>query len=135
VINAIMVFMGALHVVILANAVGWALPVEKLVPAGVGLLFVMLGNYLSRVQPNWFLGIRTPWTLSSDKVWRKTHRIGGALFVVGGIGMVALAFLPPAIVLPVLIAIIALVAGVPIVLSYIFWRKEQGNLAPPADHS
>ena len=134
VMNAILVFMGAVHAVILGNGVGWALPVEKLVPAGVGLLFAMLGNYLSRVQPNWFLGIRTPWTLSSDKVWRKTHRIGGALFVVGGIGMVAIAFLPPAIAFHALVAIVVLVAGVPVVLSYIFWRKEHSGLTPPVDH-
>jgi uncharacterized membrane protein len=128
-INGILVFIAALHLVVLANGVGWPVPVGKLVPAGVGLLFVMLGNYLSRVQPNWFLGIRTPWTLSSDQVWRKTHRIGGAFFVIGGIGMVAAAFVPPAMVFPVLIAIVTLVAVVPVVLSYVFWRREQGNVA------
>jgi len=53
---------------------GYLVQVDRLLPIGVGLLFAFLGNYLTRIEPNWFIGIRTPWTLSSDAVWRKTHR-------------------------------------------------------------
>lgn len=127
IINGILVFIGAVHLVLLANGVGWHVPVGKLVPVGIGLLFMLLGNYLSRVQPNWFMGIRTPWTLSSDQVWRKTHRIGGRLFVLGGIALAGVAFLPPALFVPALISVIVLVGVVPVVLSYFLWRKEQGD--------
>src|SRR2546422_10890198 len=59
------------------NGLGRPVAMSRLMPVAMGLLFVVLGNSLSRVQPTWFVGIRTPWTLSSDTVWRKTHRPGG----------------------------------------------------------
>ena len=127
IINGILVLLGALHLVLLANGIGWRVPVGKLVPVGIGLLFMLLGNYLSRVQPNWFMGIRTPWTLSSDQVWRRTHRVGGRLFVLGGMVLAALAFAPAALFVPMFISVIVLVGVVPVVLSYFYWRKEQGN--------
>src|SRR6266581_3323404 len=58
------------------NGLGYPVAMSRLMPVGVGLLFIVLGNSLARVQPTWFVGIRTPWTLSSDTVWRKTHRTG-----------------------------------------------------------
>jgi uncharacterized membrane protein len=63
--------------------------------AGISLFFVLLGNYLSTVPPNYFLGIRTPWALESDIVWLKTHRLVGRLFFGGGLGLVALTVLGP----------------------------------------
>jgi uncharacterized membrane protein len=77
------------------------------------------------VEPNWFLGIRTPWTLSSDTVWRKTHRTGAWLFVIGGVLMIACGFLKKTAVYVVFGFTIGLVAVVPIVLSYVLWRREQ----------
>ncbi len=123
--NAILLFLGAVHVVMIGAGLGWAVDMRRLVPVGIGLLFVLIGNYLSRVQPNWFVGIRTPWTLSSETVWRKTHRTGGWLFVIGGVLMVGLAFLPSVTFVPLLAVIIGLVAVVPVVQSYLLWRREQ----------
>lgn len=62
---------------------------------GIGLLFVVLGNYLPKVRSNFFVGIRTPWTLSSDEVWYRTHRVGGRFMVVMGLATMASAWLPP----------------------------------------
>ena len=56
----------------------------RLVIAGTGVLFIVLGNYLPKTRQNWFLGIRTPWTLSSEYTWEKTHRLAGRLFVLVG---------------------------------------------------
>jgi uncharacterized membrane protein len=75
--NAVIVFMLIAHGMIIATGLGYSVKIDRLMPIGVGLLFIVLGNYLTRVEPNWFVGIRTPWTLSSDTVWRKTHRMGG----------------------------------------------------------
>jgi uncharacterized membrane protein len=124
-INGIILLMGAIHVAVVGNALGAPVNVARLIPLSIGLLFVLLGRYFRRVEPNWFLGIRTPWTLSSDTVWRKTHRIGGWLFVIGGLLMMTCAFVANAAVYVVFGITIALVAVVPIVLSYVLWRREQ----------
>jgi uncharacterized membrane protein len=63
--------------------------------ASIALFFALLGNYLTTVQPNYFLGIRTPWALESDIVWLKTHRLVGRLFFGGGLVLAALAVLGP----------------------------------------
>jgi len=99
--------------------------VDRFMPIGVGLLLIVLGNFLTRVEPNWFIGIRTPWTLSSDTVWRKTHRTGGWLMVLAGFFIAASVFLPQGAFLPLLIAAILIMAVIPIVQSYILWKREQ----------
>ena len=70
------------------------LPVVTIL-ALAGLTVAGIGNYLTTVKPNWFVGIRTPWTLESDEVWQKTHRLGGRLMVVGGLLSVVLSIVVP----------------------------------------
>jgi uncharacterized membrane protein len=93
----------------------------------VGVLFAILGNYFQTVRPNYFIGIRTPWTLENEEVWKKTHRIGGRLWMAGGMLMAVLAFIIPnnlvlAITLGVLLTILVVV---PIVFSYTAFQKEK----------
>ena len=64
--------------------------------AGIAVFFALLGNYLTTVTPNYFLGLRTPWALESDIVWTKTHRLVGRLFFGGGLAAALLALLGPA---------------------------------------
>lgn len=73
----------------------------KLFGVGLGLLFVLMGNYLPRLPRNTFVGIRVPWTIASDVVWKRTHIVGGWLFVAGGALICALSLsgLPMHIVL------------------------------------
>lgn len=123
--NAVLAFSGLAHVLILANALGYPMQVDRLIPVGVGLLLAFLGNYLTRVEPNWFVGIRTPWTLSSDTVWRKVHRTAGWLFVIAGVVIAAGAFAPRSAFVPLCIATIVAAAGIPVVQSYILWKREQ----------
>ena len=124
--NTVCLFLLGVHVLVIASGLGYPVAMSRLLPAGMGLLFIVLGNYLSRVQPTWFVGIRTPWTLSSDAVWRKTHRTGGITFVVAGLVMVGAAFLSPTVNWIVLgIAVLGAVI-VPVVQSYVLWRREQG---------
>ena len=83
---AILAFLFLLHAGILGQALGWwGAYMDRLVIGGVGLLLVTLGNYLGKTTRNFFLGIRTPWTLASDEVWRRTHRLGGWLLVLAGL--------------------------------------------------
>jgi uncharacterized membrane protein len=125
--NAVIVFLLVAHAMILATGLGYSVRIDRLMPFGVGLLFIFLGNYLTRVEPNWFVGIRTPWTLSSNTVWRKTHRTGGGLMVIGGAVLAAGAFLPHGAFLPLLVTTLVIVAGIPIVMSYVLWRRERGR--------
>jgi len=122
--NAILLFMLAFHVVVILNGIGYPINLTRLVPIGLGLLFVVFGNVLTRVGPNWFMGIRTPWTLSNETVWRKTHRLGGWIMVAAGILMMLATLLPVTATIPVLV--VALIVGtvVPVVYSYLLWRKE-----------
>lgn len=97
--------------------------------AGLGLLFVILGNYMPRFRSNWFVGIRTPWTLSDDQVWRDTHRLAGRLWVLAGLIIVLGGLVSAAWSLVVFIVVIALAAGVPVVYSYLRYRQ----LHPPTE--
>ena len=62
------------------------------IPACVFLMLAFIGNFMINLKPNWFIGIRTPWTLSSDVVWRKTHQLGGRIWFYGGLICVFLIF-------------------------------------------
>src|SRR6266571_4132 len=123
--NAVLVFTGVAHALILVNGLGYTVQVDRLVPLGLGLLFAFLGNYLTRVEPNWFVGIRTPWTLSSDTVWRKVHRTAGWLFVIAGFVIAAGAFAPRRAFVSLFIATLVAAAGIPVVQSYVLWKREQ----------
>ena len=117
-------FMSGIALLVLLAASGRDVHMNEMVFAGIGLLFIVLGNYLGKVRKNFFIGIRTPWTLASDEVWSRTHRLGGWLFVLIGFFMFLNAFvqLPEAW----LIGSIVVVALVPLVYSYILYRKIAG---------
>lgn len=96
----------------------------------VGLLLVVLGNFLGKVRKNFFLGIRTPWTLASDEVWAKTHRLGGWCLVVAGIFMAIMGVAAPSVSWTIFV-VIAL-ALVPVVYSYFAYRHIEGFGPDPA---
>lgn len=85
---------GICYMTVQANG-GDAEPNEfvRFVIAGTGALFMIMGNYLPKTRQNWFLGIRTPWTLSSEYTWEKTHRLAGRLFFVAGFVSIIGAFI------------------------------------------
>lgn len=89
---ALAAFFAAILFVQLAAALGHPVPASRIVPASVLLLLAILGNYLSNLRPNYFAGIRTPWTLESPATWRATHRLGGRLMFFGAIVLLLLEF-------------------------------------------
>ncbi|GAB2539581.1 SdpI family protein [Spirosoma aerophilum] len=112
----------------MAGHQGADLPVIRILMGLVGFLFAGLGNYLTTVKPNWFVGIRTPWTLANETVWRKTHRLAGRLMVAGGLASMVLAFvLPSAYLISCILGLAGLVAIIPTVYSYIFFRQEKSH--------
>lgn len=122
-IYAVIVFFAALHVLIVAAALGYAINVGRVIPAAVGVLLVVIGNWMPKIRSTYLFGIRTPWTLTSDHTWRRTHRVGGRAFVVFGlVAIAASVLLPTAALLPVIGAGGALVAIGLIAYSYVVWR-------------
>jgi uncharacterized membrane protein len=77
-----------------AAALGADIDSGALVRVAIGVMFAVIGNFLGKLRSNYFIGIRTPWTLADDEVWRKTHRRGGAVFVAAGLLTAATAFVP-----------------------------------------
>jgi len=99
-----------------------------LLPA-MGLLFIFMGALLRRAKRNFFIGIRTPWTLASDRVWDRTHQLGSRLFIVSGILALVGAFFPGAVAYG-LVLVPALVSTlVVLIYSYFLWRAEQTTSA------
>ena len=123
--NAVLTFMLGVHLVALATALGMEVPMERVVPAGAGLLLLVIGNVLPRARQNWMFGIRTPWTLSSERVWERTHRVGGYCMVAAGLVVLASALLAPGTAsVALLVAAVAGASLVPLVYSYLAWRQE-----------
>ena len=91
-----------------------------------GMMFMLIVNVLPRLQPNWWIGIRTPWTLSSEKSWTRTHRFGGQLGIPTAILIILLAWVLPISKLMVLAAVgpILLWALITVVASYFYATKE-----------
>jgi uncharacterized membrane protein len=123
--NAVLVFLALTQVAIVGANLGWPVPVTRLTMAGVGALFVIVGRMMPRMQPNWFMGIRTPWTLSSETVWRKTHELGGRLMTWAGIAVVLGALLGGAFSVAIVVGAAVVAGAVSLVYSYLLWRREQ----------
>lgn len=90
----------------------------------VGLLYAASGNYFKTLQPNYFIGIRTPWTLESEEVWKKTHQLSGVIWFVGGILLALSGFLFPAeFMFDILIAITVILIAIPVIYSFVIYKK------------
>ena len=111
-------------VVALQAAIGADINISKVVFVCVGLLFIFIGNFMGKFRKNFFIGIRTPWTLSSDEVWGKTHRVGGWCMVAAGLLMGAGAFIATDLEW-LIFGVISLVL-IPVVYSYFAYRSLEG---------
>jgi uncharacterized membrane protein len=118
-------FLFALHVAAVLTALGSEADITAVATIGSGVLFVVIGNYLGKTRSNWFFGIRTPWTLSSDRSWARTHRAGGLLFVLIGLAVVAVTL---AVGAQVALWVMLGSLGVGVVAlfgySYVVWRDD-----------
>ncbi len=96
--------------------------VKALAPAFAGL-WIGIGYLLKHSKKNWFVGIRTPWTLSNDKIWDKTHILGSKLFTITGVIMLMGLFIKPEYFFIILLLATLISAFVPSVYSYLLFRK------------
>ena len=119
----IILFLSALYFISSLNALGVITLIQQTVPLAIGLLFVIIGNFLPKIKNNWFVGIKTPWTLSSEEVWNKTHRLGGKVFVGGGLLLMVGVLLPSSTYLLLLPLVILSIVGITVGYSYFIWQK------------
>ncbi|NOJ77644.1 SdpI family protein [Myxococcus xanthus] len=128
---ALVAFLFLLNALVLLAGIGVPVPMARVVPAATGLVLVVLGNYMGKFTKNFFCGIRTPWTLASDEVWLRTHRLGGRLFVLAGVIVLVSGLLGGGPV-PVLAAV-AVAAVTPVLYSYVLYRRLEGFKRGPTD--
>ncbi|HKR66094.1 MAG TPA: SdpI family protein [Thermoanaerobaculia bacterium] len=119
-----MLSMLAVHVFALLAATGMRVNMSMAMPIVIGALFIVLGNYITTVPRNFFVGIRTPWTLASEDVWFRTHRFGGRLFMLGGVVLMLLPLFGPRVLEAGLIAVVLATALGSVVYSYVIYRRE-----------
>jgi len=100
-----------------------SLPMDRLSLVGIGLMLVVLGNYMGRVKSNWTLGVRSAWTLSDDRVWLKANRLGGRLFMLAGALTIVGAALPAPWGTGILLTAMALILPITYVYSLRTYRK------------
>jgi len=121
--TAITLFMSMLYWGTLGVSLGYLETLPRWSFSGIGILFVILGNYFGKIKFNYTLGIRTPWTLASEEVWYKTHRFAGPIWIVGGIVLFLIEFLPKAWTSPLFIVVIIALGVLPMGYSYLLYRK------------
>jgi uncharacterized membrane protein len=125
IVNTVLTAMLAMHLVVLAAGLGYAVPMRRFIPLLLGVFFVAFGNVLPRTRPNWWFGVRTPWTLSSDRVWTRTHRVAGYAMTTTGVVVVVAAALPGSWPLVVAMGVAVVAAFWMVIYSYVAWRQEQ----------
>lgn len=113
--------------IIYAAALGGEFRADLLGLPLLGLMFVVTGNYLPKCKQNYTLGIRVKWTLENEENWNATHRVAGKAWVIGGLLMMACVFLPGAILPWVLVISLTVLAAVPILYSWLYYRKQMKN--------
>ena len=123
--DVVLLFLVLVHWLTIAWSMGIELPIDQVVKVGLSILFLVTGNYLGQVRMNYTFGIKTPWTLASESVWTKTHRVSSYAFVLGGLLMLVSTFIYGrwgmisffiSLFLPIIFSMC---------VSYLFYVKEQ----------
>ena len=124
---AVVIFIAAVQCLLIYSAAAGSFKLSMgLILSGVGLLFAIIGNYMPNLKPNYFAGLRLPWTLENEENWRQTHHMAGKLWFAGGpVLAVVCLFTPPIISIIVFFTIITIMVIVPTVFSYRLYKKQK----------
>lgn len=126
---AVLFVLVAVQLLVVLAAVGSPLDVDLVLGVATGVMFIVIGNVLGKVRSNFMFGVRTPWTLSSDLAWNKTHRLVGRLFVLLGIATIVVGMVgSPVAFFVVLLGGIGVVLVVAFVYSYQVWKSDPTRL-------
>lgn len=113
------------HALLVWAAAGNAIDLTSALVPGLSVLFIGLGNYLGKTRSNWFGGVRTPWSMSSEYSWERTHRWSGRMMVASGFASLIAWFVVDAkLAFILLVGLVILSSIVSVVLSYVFWRAD-----------
>jgi len=116
-------FMAVLQMVTVAIWLGVEVSILDVTYVAIGGLYALLGNYMPRVDPNWVFGIRVPWTLESDEVWYRTHRLAGPIWVLGGVSLSLTPWIGAEVGKTVyFLAVTGVLVVVPVVAAYLWYR-------------
>jgi uncharacterized membrane protein len=122
----LVIFLSALNIVIIFSTAHNGFKIDKLIFPLIGLLFAFIGNILNSIKPNYFAGIRTPWTLENEDNWRATHRLASKIWFTGGILLaILMLFLPTPAGKIVFLSIVAIMVLIPVIYSYSYFKKHQ----------
>jgi uncharacterized membrane protein len=122
---AIGILLCLLSCMIIFSSIGYSVNVGLLVMLAITCLFIVLGNLFGKIRPNYFVGVRTPWTLENEDVWMRTHRMAGKLWVFVSIGVLPLIFLiPQTIMVWLFFSYVAVIALVPVLYSWKISSKK-----------
>lgn len=124
--NIMVLFISLMSVVLVTSTlligIGYNIKMDILVPIFIGVLFVIIGNYLPKCRQNYTMGFKLPWTLNSQENWDKTHRLAGKCFVISGLIFLISAFIS-SFKLEIFIAVMIISTGIPTVYSYMLYKK------------
>lgn len=113
---------------IVSPALHWPLDPPRILPAVIGAVLLVAGNFMTKVRYNLLYGVRTPWTLANEGVWDRTHRVAGPIYMAGGLFILVAGLARPDAFLPILL-VGALIPSVTVVAySYVLWSR-----LPPDD--
>ena len=119
-------FIPILSVVVQCITISYALDSSlnliRFIPILIGVLFVLIGNYLPKCRQNYTMGIKLPWTLNSEENWEKTHRFGGRMFVIAGLCMILAAFFG-GYGAAIIFVLVMIACFVPAIYSFVLYRK------------
>ena len=125
VVAALLLPVFAMHFFLLAVALGYPVPIARLAPALMGPVLVVVGNVMPRARSNFMFGIRTPWTLSNDRVWARTHRLAGYTMTAAGLVLtLSAAFASIKSLQAVIISAVVAALVAPAAYSYFTFRRE-----------
>ena len=129
--TAVLLLITALNALMVYSAQPGTTKTNKTLYIVLGVFFVYIGNLMNSIKPNYFVGIRIPWTLESEDNWRATHRLGSRVFVISGLVLIAGGlFLPTEAAGILLMVLSALMALAPCCYSFIHFRRSRKNMLP-----
>ncbi|MBB5887902.1 SdpI family protein [Lactovum miscens] len=111
-----------IQILLLASAQGYSFNISKIVGIVISIIVIVFGNIMGKLRFNYFLGIRSPWTLSNEKVWRKTHRMAGPLWLIGGIVILIFTLIGGHLFFYGVLVDAILLALIPTIYSYFIYR-------------
>ena len=124
----LVIFLTTISLIIIFAAIHEGFAISKILLPAISLLLAFIGNLMNSIKPNYFAGIRTPWTLESDENWRVTHRLASKIWFAGGIILTVLTIILPQEIASVvfLVAVLAM-ALIPVVYSYVYFKLHSSN--------